>query len=315
MVYGILLFDNRVSPSCKITDNIMIIRVSRNDITIINNVSTNEPTWPLILHNLNENRVDLLVCGGINNNDKKAAIARGITVFDNVACDSEELLNAIETKTLRPGFGFLSNSGKIDIPSIKVNNPDKDIDCINCSGKECLSGEPCPFFGNFDIGRYNNSQKKKLDAAMDINMEDERILCRLSELIYYALDMKYKRIGIAYCTDLQEATEILVSVLNRFFKVIPICCKIEGTLIETGNRKQTTKIACNPVAQADILNIMKTDLNVIVGLSIGADTIFTDISKAPVTTLFVKDKSLANNPIGALYSDYYLKEASNSSFE
>jgi uncharacterized metal-binding protein len=42
----------------------------------------------------------------------------------------------------------------------------------------------------------------------------------------------------------------------------------------------------------------------------GADCVFSMLSDAPVSTLFVKDKSLANNPIGALYSDFYLKEVS-----
>ena len=58
-----------------------------------------------------------------------------------------------------------------------------------------------------------------------------------------------------------------------------------------------------------MLNRIGTDVNVIVGLCMGADCIFSRFSDAPVTTLFVKDKSLANNPIGAVYSDYYLKEA------
>ena len=31
-------------------------------------------------------------------------------------------------------------------------------------------------------------------------------------------------------------------------------------------------------------------------------------AEAPVTTIFVKDKSLANNPIGAVYSHYYLTD-------
>jgi len=31
-----------------------------------------------------------------------------------------------------------------------------------------------------------------------------------------------------------------------------------------------------------------------------------------VTTLFVKDKSLVNNPIGAIYSDYYLNEVTRA---
>jgi uncharacterized metal-binding protein len=32
--------------------------------------------------------------------------------------------------------------------------------------------------------------------------------------------------------------------------------------------------------------------------------IFTIVSKAPVTTLIVKDRLLAHNPAGALYSKY-----------
>ena len=69
------------------------------------------------------------------------------------------------------------------------------------------------------------------------------------------------------------------------------------------------QVACNPAGQAAVLNQIETDINVLVGLCMGADCILTRRSDAPVTTLFVKDKSLANNPIGAVYSDYYLKEA------
>ena len=73
------------------------------------------------------------------------------------------------------------------------------------------------------------------------------------------------------------------------------------------------KVACNPIGQADILNKAEVDFNVLIGLCIGTDCIFTQLSNAPVSTLFVKDKSLANNPIGAVYSDYYLKEVTNAS--
>jgi uncharacterized metal-binding protein len=62
-----------------------------------------------------------------------------------------------------------------------------------------------------------------------------------------------------------------------------------------------------------VLSEAGTEFNVVVGLCMGADCLFTKASTAPVSTLFVKDRSLANNPIGALYSDYYLKEATKSS--
>jgi len=43
----------------------------------------------------------------------------------------------------------------------------------------------------------------------------------------------------------------------------------------------------------------------------GHDIIFTRNSEAPVTTLIVKDRVLAHNPAGAIYSGYYLRKKFN----
>jgi uncharacterized metal-binding protein len=51
----------------------------------------------------------------------------------------------------------------------------------------------------------------------------------------------------------------------------------------------------------------KTELNVVVGLCVGHDTLFTKHAAAPVTTFAVKDLVLAHNPLGAIYSGYFLK--------
>lgn len=48
-------------------------------------------------------------------------------------------------------------------------------------------------------------------------------------------------------------------------------------------------------------NEAKTDLNVVVGLCIGHDSLFFKYSEAPVTVLAVKDRILAHNPLGAVY--------------
>ena len=69
-----------------------------------------------------------------------------------------------------------------------------------------------------------------------------------------------------------------------------------------------TVVSFASAGQAALLNALGTDLNVIVGLCVGVDCVFARHSDAPVTTIFVKDKSLANNPIGAVYSHYYLKD-------
>jgi uncharacterized metal-binding protein len=58
--------------------------------------------------------------------------------------------------------------------------------------------------------------------------------------------------------------------------------------------------------QAKLLNEQKTDLNVIVGLCVGHDSLFIKYSDAPVTTLITKDRVLGHNPAAALYtSNFY----------
>ncbi len=59
--------------------------------------------------------------------------------------------------------------------------------------------------------------------------------------------------------------------------------------------------ACNPVAQAEILNRERTELNFIIGLCLGHDILFARYSEAPVSTLIVKDRMTGNNPAAALY--------------
>jgi uncharacterized metal-binding protein len=56
--------------------------------------------------------------------------------------------------------------------------------------------------------------------------------------------------------------------------------------------------------QAQLLNVAGTELNILCGLCAGHDAVFGMASKAPVTTLIVKDRVLAHNPIGAVYCQY-----------
>ena len=64
---------------------------------------------------------------------------------------------------------------------------------------------------------------------------------------------------------------------------------------------------CNSVAQAILLDSAGSQLNILVGLCVGHDAVFTKTSKAPVTTLIAKDRVLGHNPVAALYNhqSYY----------
>jgi uncharacterized metal-binding protein len=53
--------------------------------------------------------------------------------------------------------------------------------------------------------------------------------------------------------------------------------------------------------QARLLNEDKTELNLMLGLCVGHDSLFFKHSDAPVTVFAVKDRVLAHNPLGALY--------------
>ena len=57
---------------------------------------------------------------------------------------------------------------------------------------------------------------------------------------------------------------------------------------------------CNPVSQAMLLNRAGCELNVVMGLCVGHDSLFFRHSEGLATVLVAKDRVLAHNPIGAL---------------
>jgi uncharacterized metal-binding protein len=241
-----------------------------------------------------------------------------VSVIDNVAGTVDEVLEALRKRgRIQSGFG-LGRTEDWDSEEADDRNPEPDrsgpgprpvfeiedpsahpLDCLECEDRVCLQGDPCP---HLDLPAKEPSKKslEMLEAAWDVALEKERTLCRLAELVYFALEMGYQKLGVAFCEDLREPAAILVDVLRRFFDVVPVGCRVGGNS-DPGS-------ACNPSAVAAFLNSKETDLNVLVGFCVGADCVFSQESQAPVTTLFAKDKSLANNPIGAVYSHYYLKD-------
>ncbi|MBJ6798639.1 DUF1847 domain-containing protein [Geomonas propionica] len=139
---------------------------------------------------------------------------------------------------------------------------------------------------------------------------------RVEDTIAFAKLMGYQRIGIATCIGLLEESERLVAILKaQGFTPLSVCCKAgsidkkELGLAESDKvRPGTFEPACNPVAQAQICNDLDTDMNMIVGLCVGHDMLFNKYSKAPVTTLVVKDRVTGHNPAAVLYGqNFYYK--------
>ena len=112
---------------------------------------------------------------------------------------------------------------------------------------------------------------------------------------------------------LAEEARILHKILSRDFEVHSVCCKVCGIdkskfELDRLHPEREIDAMCNPVGQALVLNQDETELNIILGLCIGHDILFIKYSKAPVTTFAVKDRVLAHNPLGAIYSNYYLEK-------
>jgi uncharacterized metal-binding protein len=139
---------------------------------------------------------------------------------------------------------------------------------------------------------------------------------RVEDTIAFAKLMGYYKIGMATCIGLLDETNRLAAILQaQGFKPVSVCCK-SGSIdkLELGLnedekvRPNTFEPACNPVAQARLLNRAETDMNIIVGLCVGHDILFTKYSDAPVTTLVVKDRVAGHNPVSVLYGqNFYYK--------
>jgi uncharacterized metal-binding protein len=137
---------------------------------------------------------------------------------------------------------------------------------------------------------------------------------RIKELIEFGKLINARTIGIAFCAGMRDEASRIVKVLEKSgFAVASVMCKCGGVdKTKLGVAKKYKigdaskfEAACNPVLQAQLLNDAGTDINVIIGLCLGHDILFTMNSKAPVTTLIVKDRLLGHNPVIALYSNYH----------
>ena len=129
--------------------------------------------------------------------------------------------------------------------------------------------------------------------------------------------MEFSRIGIATCISFLDHAHTLSGILESHgFEVASVCCKNGNIPKEDIGLEDREKIRpgaheslCNPVSQAALLNRAGCELNVVLGLCVGHDSLFFRHSEGLVTVLVAKDRVLAHNPLGALQlaDSYYRK--------
>lgn len=200
--------------------------------------------------------------------------------------------------------------------------------CVDCKTKACYYGETektpkpvsCPM-GNQEIidnSRDEYTGKTKEFARQSALIESEGYCrwTRVEETIRFCRAMDYRKIGLAFCIGLKKEAAVMSNILKSWgFEVVSINCKFSGLLkeeigIAEGEklRPGSREVMCNPIGQALYLNSEKTDINLVIGLCVGHDSLFFKNSEAPCSVLIVKDRVLGHNPAAALYcSDGYMK--------
>ncbi len=185
--------------------------------------------------------------------------------------------------------------------------------CARCTQHACYEGTDC--FGVSDRQRYDEDAVVKAThhGATAIEARHYCQLPRLAEIIRFAQELGYRHLGLAYCIGLAEEAAVTERILSQHVEVSSVCCKVGGIKktdvgLERIREECPDEVMCNPLGQAYILNEAGTDLNVICGLCVGHDALFSQASTAPVTTLIAKDRVLAHNPAGALYCRYLRRE-------
>lgn len=201
-----------------------------------------------------------------------------------------------------------------------------EMSCVDCAAVACDlgTGKFPPFCTTTNMNEevkaramaeYEDPEVRRImSCAADTEYEGYCVYTRVQETIEFAKKMNFKKIGIATCVGLIKETRALARLLRHHgFEVYGIACKA-GTEPKTavGIKESCCEIGvnmCNPVLQAKMLNEHKTDMNIVMGLCVGHDSLFYKYSDAIVTTLVTKDRVTGHNPVSVLYQlDSYYKK-------
>ncbi|KAB1442246.1 DUF1847 domain-containing protein [Pseudodesulfovibrio senegalensis] len=185
--------------------------------------------------------------------------------------------------------------------------------CATCDDRKCVTGRNCSNLRPHMVELYQNDENASAMLKAAEAASGGRPATRVEQTLSFIKHMGYKKVGLAFCVSVADEAKSLHQLLvDAGLTVSSVCCKLcgiekheVGTAPETPGRK---RITCNPVGQARTLNRDKTELNIMLGLCVGHDAMFTQESEAPVTTLVAKDHVLGHNPAAALYTTYYKRK-------
>ena len=198
------------------------------------------------------------------------------------------------------------------------------VDCgtQNCKYKERTYPEFCltTHLQDKDLQwaekRYEEDKNHSIMvASAEVEYEGYCRWTRVEEIMEFARKIGAHKIGIANCIGLIKEARIFARILRaNGFEPYSVICKVAGKKKSSVGIPQACEsigaAMCNPILQARLLNEAHTELNVVIGLCVGHDSLFYKYSDTYVTTLVTKDRVTGNNPVAALYTanSYYHKK-------
>ncbi len=167
------------------------------------------------------------------------------------------------------------------------------------------------------LGEYKNEANRMIARnAAAVETTGYCQWTRLQEIAEFAHRMEAKRLGLAFCSGLKREARVVADfLLKEDFEVVSAVCSCGSVHKgDVGIPPQSRfhpeadfEAMCNPIGQAMLMNERETDMNVVLGLCVGHDSLFFKYAEAPSTVLAAKDRVLGHNPLAAVYlaQSYY----------
>ena len=200
--------------------------------------------------------------------------------------------------------------------------------CADCTQHGCMSHDMektmtcCPCKENElqenAKARYQEPENHTIAySAALVEAEGYGQLCRMEEILLFARRAGYRKLGLVFCVGLKNEAKTVNRILTaNGFDVVSVACKngsVPKSFLGLTDEQTVSGCAdetmCNPIGQAMAMNEAKTELNILLGLCVGHDTLALKYLDAPVTVLAVKDRVTGHNPLAAVYmaDGYYRK--------
>ncbi len=162
---------------------------------------------------------------------------------------------------------------------------------------------------DYAAGEYDDAEVRRISQVSAVVEADGYCKwTRVEEICEFAKRMGFKQVGIATCISFVDHAKVLSGILESHgLSVASVACKHGGIAKEELGLKDEQKVRpgnyeaiCNPVGQAELLKRAGCELNIVLGLCVGHDSLFFNHAEGLTTVLVTKDRVLAHNPVAAL---------------